>query len=125
MFPEIDNAPAPTIKIPMREGRTDRPPLNDVQRGLLYAVAQHPGWNTVLTVMEDACIQQEVNLINVDSADVERIKAEHAITKAMWLFYTRLQKKILFEVNEMFSQQPGFVRNPEEQEIAEILDATS
>jgi hypothetical protein len=51
-------------------------------------------WEALLDEMEASCIQIETCLIDAPIGDPEEILGAHAVTKAAWLFFQHVQKKV-------------------------------
>jgi len=109
----------------IREGRTDRQELTGSRRRALFAVTTMEGFDVILDLLEEECIQQESNLINVDVSDHRKILGEHAMSKAFWLLFIRFQKRVEKERAICLAPEPTTLGpSIEEQEVLHILDAT-
>lgn len=103
----------------IREGRTDRQPPTREQRMALAAIADKPGYEVLLDLMENACIKQETILLNVEAEKDAEVLAQHKISKAMWLFFVRLQKEVQQELAALTAEAPP--QPPSEQEEQDAM----
>lgn len=116
----MQNVNIPKIE---RETSATKTTLMEQDRRDLFAMTQLPGYGVFLRLMEMKCILQDAALMAVDEADDKRVLAEHRITKAKWEFFAEVQGQVQHEVNELFAPA-GEKVDPEQQEMARILDAT-
>lgn len=98
--------------------------LTESQAKELWGMTQVQGWDILLDLMEQECIAQELILVNADAADEKKVVAEHKISKAFWLFFVRIQRKVAFEIGEMLGQLPENAPDPsEESPLEQLLSA--
>lgn len=72
--------------------------FNEAERLTLRSLAQHPGIDLLQDLMEMECVKQDTNLVN--ARNTEEILRQHSISQAMWLFFIRMQKQMIYEVSE-------------------------
>ena len=101
--------------------------LSEEKRGALATIRTHPGYQALLDILEQTCIEQESRLINRDVTDPEAIVAEHRKTQAMWQMFTHMQEAVDREVgayNEHIlpRREPEYTQ--EQMDIDELLDPT-
>jgi hypothetical protein len=72
-----------------------------------------PRYNALLNLMERTCIEIDSGLINAPVNDPEGVLGAQCVSKAAWIFFTYLQKKVLNayqnrEVDTEEAPQPQF-----------------
>lgn len=77
--------------------------LSDEEKNNLALLFTDPRYESLLDVMERACIEQETALINAPGEEPERILAEHALAKAFWKVFVYVQN----QVKNAFDQRAG------------------
>ena len=91
--------------------------LNEGERQGLFNLVQMPGYETLLDIMERACIQQETKLINADASDEVHVLAEHKMSKAFWQVFIAVQKEVQYQVNEFLGTRDPIAELAEEDRI--------
>ena len=82
-----------------------RSKLNRSQQHALYLLSESAGYQTLLDVIEMACVEQDTRLINTDAAHPEDVLNEHRMSKAFWQIFVAIQKKVEYERGEYLGQQ--------------------
>lgn len=73
--------------------------ISDEERAELAELYKDLRYNTLLNVMERACIELETAHFNTSVGQPEEILGGHAIAKASWLFFAYVQKQVLNSYN--------------------------
>jgi hypothetical protein len=69
------------------------------ERENLAQLYSDPRYETLLNVMERACIELDTAHLNTPIGDPEAVLGGHAVAKAGWLFYLYVQKQIVSAYN--------------------------
>lgn len=93
----------------MNEVRTERTHgiragLDASARGSLLQIRHMPGYEVLLDLMEQACIEQESKLILSPVSEPDKIVAEHRLAQAYWQVFVTLQQKVERELAEHLGQ---------------------
>lgn len=73
--------------------------ISDEERVDLAELFKDKRYQSLLNVMERACIELETAHLNTSLGQPEEILGGHAVTKAAWLFFTYVQKQVLNSYN--------------------------
>ena len=77
--------------------------ISNEERAHLAQLAMDPRYESLLSVMERACIQLDTAMINCSSGEPESVLGAHCVSKAGWLLFTYFQKQVL----NCYNTQPG------------------
>jgi hypothetical protein len=91
--------------------------LTASQRAELYRLAESPGYQVLLDVMEMACVEQDTQLVNADPADPASVLAKHRMSKAFWQIFVAIQKKVEYEKGEYLGLQREKSQAVEQDEV--------
>ncbi len=69
--------------------------LTDEQMAQLADLSMDTRYETLLDVMERACIELETAHLNTDVGSPEAVLGGHCMAKAVWLFFAYVQKQVL------------------------------
>lgn len=69
-------------------------PLKGEEKLFLSQLYNGPHYEALLNLFERSCIEQDTRLINTDAKDVQAVLSEHRMSKAMWLLFVEVQRKI-------------------------------
>ena len=86
--------------------------ISDEQRAELAELYKDSRYNTLLDVMERACIEVETAHLNTSPGQPEEILGGHAIAKACWGFFIYVQKQIVSAYNGRVSDNDGPITPP-------------
>lgn len=89
--------------------------LDASQRASLLQVRYTPGYEILLDLIEQICIEQETRLINQEARDEEGIVAEHRMAKAFWQVFVTLQTKVEVEIAIHLGLEADAKRQAEEE----------
>lgn len=91
--------------------------LAEVDRQYLVSLRSHPGYPVLLTLMEQACEEFATAVINADPANHDDVLAKQVMAKSAWTFFTKVQKRVEYEVSEAIAAQ-----DPPEPELIGLTD---
>lgn len=107
----------------LREGRTLKVTevrLTPEEIDQLAALYKDARYESLLNVMERACIELDTLLVNTPVGEREHIIGAHAVSKASWLFFTYVQKQVLNAYSSQ-SREEGQSTPPSLSDIAQSL----
>jgi hypothetical protein len=73
--------------------------ISEEERAELAELYKDARYNSLLNVMERACIEVETAHLNTSVGQPEEILGGHSVTKAAWLFFLYVQKQVLSAYN--------------------------
>jgi hypothetical protein len=65
----------------------------------LARLSLDPGYQTLLDLMESACISIDTAMVNASPGQPEEVLGAHAVSRAAWLFFTYVQKQVVYAYN--------------------------
>lgn len=83
----------------------------------LARLSLDPGYETLLNVMEAACISIDTALINAAPGQPEEVLGAHAISRAAWQFFTYVQKQVVYAYNSRAGDEEVIPERPSMEDI--------
>lgn len=88
----------------------------------LARLSLDPGYQTLVDLMEAACISIDTAMVNASPGQPEEVLGAHAVSRAAWLFFTYVQKQVLYAYNNRAGDAEAEVDRPSMDDILQGVE---